>query len=420
MRFPLLFFVPLGILLCVDSVRAQDVPTSDVLNAIIPQLRKKLPATDISFQLPINGKDPIGTCEMQLSNMTVARGMESHTFSVLIDPPPGLPIVPKHVLARITRLTVDADGSTRSYHPEDPDGEGMCKEVSQPDGSPLLQGICALDDISNAGIRLFLGTKRIMKNQPQKNSGGNDSDLAKAWTSVWPLIRDKTLRPVNFKMIIGGAEAPDGYYLFYWKQRELTVFFNENNIPRTQDGYPCLHAKESRFPGYFVTSTTLTHQGSVRADGCAPSHYIDAEQIPFFVLPGRSFGHVEIGDIVVGHIKMGSRERVVYGVAGDTGPFDQFGEGSIAFNRQLLGDPKVVMNAKSVEALDIDLKASEKEKSGTLAILILGGTKQLLDRNYSPQNIEMVGRKEFARWGGSEERALHRLSACVAAAPINP
>lgn len=417
MLLRILSFVPLVILLCVDLVRAQDVPAPDVLNAIIPQLRKKLPGTEISFQLPANDGHSNATCGMQLSNMTVARGTERHTFGVLIDPPMGEPIAPKQVLARITRLTVDADGSTRSYHPEDPDGEGMCKEVVQPDGSTVLQGICPLDDISNAGIRLFLGTKRIVKNDPKKNSGGSDSNLAEEWTSVWPLIRDKTLRPVDLKMI-AGAGAPNGYYLFYWKQRELTVFFNENNIPRTRDGYPCLHGSESRFPGYFVTGTALNQEGSVRADGCAPSRYIDAEQIPFFVLPGSSFGHVEIGDIVVGHIKIGSRERVVYGVAGDTGPFDQFGEGSIAFNKQLLGDPKVVVNAKGVEALDIDLNASEKY--GTLAILILGGTKHLLNRNYSPQNIETLGRQEFARWGGSEDRALHRLSSCVAVAPVNP
>src|SRR5262249_52930179 len=311
----ILFFVSFGILLCVDSVWSQDVPPSDVLNTIIPQLRKKLPGTDISFQLPVNDGDSNKICGMQLSNMTVARGTEHHTFRVLIEPPTGLPIVPKQVLARITRLTVDADGSTRSYHPEDPDGVGICNEVLQPGGSTALQGICALDDISNAGIRLFLGTKRIMKNDPKKNSGLSVSDLAKEWTSVWPLIRDKTLKPVNLKMI-AGPQAPDGYYLFYWKQRELTVFFNKDNIPPTRDGYPCLHGTESRFPGYFITGTTLNQRGSVRADGCMPSRYIDSEQAPFFVLPGNSFGHVEIGDIVVGHIKTGSRERVIYGVAG--------------------------------------------------------------------------------------------------------
>jgi len=419
MRLRIPLSVCFGILLCVDWGWAQDVPPPDVLKAIVPQLRKKLPGTEVSFQAPIVDTTSNSSCGMQQAQMIVSQGTDHHTFDVLIDPPASLPIAPKQVLARITRLRVDADGSARSYHPEDPDGEGVCKEVSQASGTTTLQGICALDDISNAGIRLFVGSERIMKSDPKKNPETGDSDLAKEWRSVWPLIRDKTLKPIDLKMI-AGPSAPDGYYLFYWRPRELTVFFNTNNIPTTREGYPCLHGSESRFPGYFVTSTTLNQRGSIGADGCAPTRYIDSEQIPFFVLPGNSFGRVEIGDIVVGYIKIGSRERVVYGVAGDTGPFDQFGEGSIAFNKQLLDDPKVVMNAKSVDALDIDLDAFDKGRSGTLAILILGGTKQLLDGNYSLQNIETVGRSQFASWGGKGELAFHRLSACVAAAPINP
>src|SRR5262249_13428336 len=111
---------------------------------------------------------------------------------------------------------------------------------------------------------------------------------------------------------------------------------------------------------------------------------------------------------------------VIYGVAGDTGPFDQFGEGSIAFNKQLLDDSQVVMNSKSIEALDIDLNALAKGEPGTLAILILGGTKHLLDGNYSLPNIETVGRAQFASWGRKGGHALDRLNACVAAAPVNP
>src|SRR5262249_54749423 len=150
-----------GILLCVDWGWAQDVPPPDVLKAIVPQLRKKLPGTEVSFQAPIVDTTSNSSCGMQQAQMIVSQGTDHHTFDVLIDPPASLPIAPKQVLARITRLRVDADGSARSYHPEDPDGEGVCKEVSQASGTTTLQGICALDDISNAGIRLFVGSERI-------------------------------------------------------------------------------------------------------------------------------------------------------------------------------------------------------------------------------------------------------------------
>ena len=46
-------------------------------------------------------------------------------------------------------------------------------------------------------------------------------------------------------------------------------------------------SRESRHPGYFVAATTLTLPGPVRPDGCEPLSYLDAAEIPFFVLPNR-------------------------------------------------------------------------------------------------------------------------------------
>jgi hypothetical protein len=55
----------------------------------------------------------------------------------------------------------------------------------------------------------------------------------------------------------------------------------------------------------------------VRADGCAPERHIDAQHIPYFVLPGRPFGDIDVGDVVVGHIKVGVLERLVFAIAAD-------------------------------------------------------------------------------------------------------
>jgi len=415
--FPL--FVLTAILFSAELARGQDVPPNDVLNAIIPQLRKKLPGTEISFRTDLSEKEE-NSCGMQGMNMTIARGTDNRTFHVLVDPQFDSLAQPKQVLARITRLTVDADGGTRAYHPDDPYGEGNCNKIHTPNGSAALQGICALDEISNAGIRLFLGSKMVTRSDPAKGPERVDFDLAKEWISIWPLIRTRRLKSIDLKAIAGPG-VPDGYRLFYWNERNMTVFFNENNIPLTWDGYPCLRGSESHYPGYFIAGTTLRQRGAAREDGCAPSHYIDAEQIPYFVLPGRSFGQIGIGDIVVGYMKSGSQERLVYGVAADTGPFDQFGEGSIAFNQALLGNSDVVMNRKSTEALDIDVdKIDKKEgKQGILAILVLGGTKNLLNGNFSRENIEEIGHQELARWNGTGVSPTQRLNACVGNAKIN-
>jgi hypothetical protein len=417
MRLSFVLCVQTVILFCGDWVQAQDAPSPQLLDALIPQLQKKLPAMEISFQA---GAAANGTCAMQQVDMTMLRGSEQRTFSVLIDPQQGPPISPKQVLARINRLTVDADGGAKAYHPDDPYGQGTCDRASGPNGQAELSGVCALDEISNGGIRLFVGSTRITRADPNSQTSGNQVDLALEWRNVWPLIRDRKLKSFSLRDL-AGPQAPADYYLFYWKERDLTVFFDRNNIPSTRDGYPCVRGQESRYPGYFVSATTLTQQGAARADGCAPERYIDAEQVPYFVLPGRAFGHVNVGDVIVGYIKLGALERLVFGIAADTGPFDQFGEGSIAFNQQLLGRSELPSNIKSLYALDINLEelAAKKDSEASLAVLVLGGTKHLFKGNYSPANVENIGRQEFARWSGGDATSTARLNACVALAKTN-
>ncbi len=112
---------------------------------------------------------------------------------------------------------------------------------------------------------------------------------------------------------------------------------------------------------------------------------------------------------------------MAFGIAADTGPFDQFGEGSIAFNQDLLGRSDLVMNDKNLESVDIDLAYLERKEGlqGTLAILVLGGTKRLLGGNYSRENVERIGRQEFARWNAGAANGA-RLTACIAQAKTNP
>src|ERR1700681_1062957 len=395
---------------------AQDVPPREILNKIITQLPPPLPPAKISF-LPVTGAGADEACRMQNFEMVLQRedAGSPNKYSVLLDRQPGgAPAAPRQLLAMITRLAVDADGSERAYHPEDPYGQGVCEPRMDAAGKVALRGVCALDTFAPSGIRVFLEDKRARLVDPGKPPKEGVPSLADAWKDVWPLIRDRKLKSYDLKSI--APAAPDGYHMFYWKERKLTALTKRAIIPSTRDGYPCVRGLESRNPGYFVAATTLTRPGMVRTDGCEPLSYIDAAEIPFFVLPGGDFGHIEIGDIVIGHFKTPGEEHIVFGIAADAGPIEQFGEGSIAFHLALrgkVGEP--VMNVRDVNALDIDGDFLKKENA-TLAILVLGGTKKRLGGNYSRENIERIGRDELARWNGGGEKLTQRLNACVAKA----
>jgi hypothetical protein len=393
---------------------AQDVPPREILDKIITQLPKPLPPAKISFRPAGAGIDD--ACRMQNFEMTLQRenGGAPNKYSVLLNrQPDGASVQPKQLLAVITRLAVDADGSERAYHPEDPYAEGSCERGTDDRGNVRWRGVCALDTFNPSGIRVFQEDKRarlIDRAKPPKDGAIN---LADSWKEMWPLIRDRTLKAFDLKAV--APNAPGGYNMFYWKERKLTALTKRAIIPSTKDGYPCVRGAESRYPGYFVAATTLTLPGPVRPDGCEPLSYLDAAEVPFFVLPGGNFGQIEIGDIVIGRFKTPTEEHIAFGIAGDAGPIQQFGEGSIAFHLALRGKTGApVMNVRDVDALDIDSDFL-KEKNASLAILVLGGTKKRLGGNYSRENIERIGRDELARWNGGE-RLTERLNACAATA----
>src|SRR5262249_31139821 len=210
-HMPLRTFVGslLCLLFCLPTVgRSQDAPPRELLDSLLPQLRKKLPATEASFQVSPSEARPTRACGMRKVTMRMARGDESRSFSIFIDNNRRHPISPTQMLARITRLMVDADGAARAYHPDDPYGERACSKFSRPDGSIGLEGICALDEISNAGIRVFNSGRRAIKNRNQLSSA-NEPDLAQEWNAAWPLIKDKKLRSYSLKEL-AGPDSPDG------------------------------------------------------------------------------------------------------------------------------------------------------------------------------------------------------------------
>jgi hypothetical protein len=392
------------------SAEAQDVPPPKVLSAIAAQFSKRFPATHVSFSGL--GQRADNQCEMSPATMTTARDTRRRSFPVLVDGQRA-GAEPKDILVRVTRLTVDADGSGRSYHPDDPFGEGVCTISEGRDGQRIFHGVCAVDNLASGGFRLFLDATRLTKNAKAPKG----SDLAEEWKKIWPLVREKKIRAFNLGTL-AGEKALERYYGFHDRTQNLTAIFNREIIPADGEGYPCRHGAASPHAGYFISATTLSSPQADAKDSCTSTAFIDAEHVPFFVLPAGRLGQVGVGDVVVGYLNVEGQERLAYGIAADTGPFDQFGEGSIAFNQRLLGDTKAVMNVKGVYGVDIDLKARERarEKSAVMAILVLGATKHLLKEDYSARNVEQIARQEFARWGGGAERALRRFRECAAVA----
>jgi len=340
--------------------------------------------------------------------MKVMRGNDSKSFPVLIDDRGGALGI-RRMFARLSRISVDADGAGRAYHADDPFGDcGPAPE--QP-----LRRICALDNFSDAGMRLFLGATRLKRPDPKDQTSDAPAFLPN-WRDLWPLIRDQKLTPLPLTAI-ATPEGPRDFNLIHWPERNLTFAFNTRIVPATRKGFPCRYGPDSEYSGYFISATTFKKVSRARPDGCRPGRYLDSEKIPFFVVPTGQFGGIELGDIAIGFLKTGDALHIAYGIAGDTGPYDHFGEGSIAFNKALLGEQKVTENARDVDSLDIDLAEPRRSvlAGASLAVLVLGGTKRLLGGDYSENNIRRVGRIQFKRWSAAGA-GNDRLGACLDAA----
>lgn len=91
---------------------------------------------------------------------------------------------------------------------------------------------------------------------------------------------------------------------------------------------------------YFISATSLTNR-----DVDVTRRYIDSEQIPFIVIPGRwHHENVRLGDYayVYSPNALGIKDESLSGprgsfaIAADTGPRNKFGEGSIALHQMLV------------------------------------------------------------------------------------
>jgi hypothetical protein len=105
-----------------------------------------------------------------------------------------------------------------------------------------------------------------------------------------------------------------------------------------KSGIPVLQGPNDPAPGFYISTTSLQNPTKGRTD---PARYVDAESIPFFVLPGNSTFGAELGDFGFAvNSKNGNSCGCIYA---DSGPKGSIGEGSIALAK-VLGIPSSPKN----------------------------------------------------------------------------
>ena len=390
-------------LTCTPGVARADPPPDALLDAVFPVLRGKKPAPPLlqSIFRPAAPTSP--ACGLARIDLEQTKGDQKRVFHLLADPAVGPDNQPRTMLIRLNTIGVDTDGSKRAYHPDDPFGN-RCKG---PTDDPAAQ-VCALNDLGNAGIRLYEHSRRI----PQYASGPNPA-FAKAWTSLWSAIAARKDHWVDLKAYFG-ENAPKETRLYYARDLDRAVTFNTEIIP-FKDGFPCQHGDKPN--AYFIAATTRrgTPMAASANEGCRTAEHLDAMTVPFVVLP-PAFSAIDIGDIAIGMASIGGVERLAFGVYGDQGPPRQIGEASVAFVQALRSTTGAIKNNR--EAVALQLETGQGARRATmLGILVLGGTASMLGSDYSAGNIERVAREVFGRWSANRPG---RLQACMSAAPSNP
>ena len=195
-------------------------------------------------------------------------------------------------------LDVNTDGSSRSYHPDDPRGRTL-----------------ALNNIANAISDL-------------KDAQGNDIDCSPRsgacftrYIETFIAARDARWDPAGHPRV-----ATDG----------MIPWAHDPTLGRRA---PCT-IREGRHAGFFVSPTAFVVDPS--RDACDQSRYLDSLAFNAAVLPRNAAWHAQgqrakLGDLVV--VRRPSDGRIAYAILGDIGPARAIGEGTIALAAALRGTP---------------------------------------------------------------------------------
>jgi len=148
-------------------------------------------------------------------------------------------------------------------------------------------------------------------------------------------------------------------------------------------GNPIVQRSDDPMPGFFVSPTALEDPTKDRTD---PLRYVDAESIPYIVLPGGIGNGASLGDFgIVANVKTG---RWSAGICADIGPRYKIGEASIA----------------AANAIGIPSSARTGGISAKIVrYLIFCGSGDR--RPKTAEEIAANGSRLFEEWGGMDQLA---------------
>ena len=145
----------------------------------------------------------------------------------------------------------------------------------------------------------------------------------------------------------------------------------------TPAGKPLVQKEGDPAPGFYISTTSLQDKTHAVHD---PLRYVDAEHIPFFVLPGKFKFGARLGDL---GIAINTRNGLVCGcIHADNGPSGKIGEGSIALAKKL------------------DIPGSPKNGGVAHGIVYLVFPGSYTVWPLTPELIEQRAKEKFTQWGG--------------------
>lgn len=292
------------------------------------------------------------------------------------------------------RLAVNTDGAENSYHSD---------KINADDPS-----IGAINIICNADVKLYERSLWTWFRRPQPVKCYRDSGVSvePRYMEIYKAIKDNDWKPAQ------GHRIEFNWNILVKKEGGTSWFSKWFEWDR-----PCVNER-----GFFVSKTKLTHYAPKQQ--CDQRAYLDANEEKAVVLPQHWLAEWQAsdvprwasflpGDVVVAYRPAEGEqpELWVYGVVGDTGPLQKFGEATLAFNWQVLRKTGVIREKVRTykDALSVD---TDVLKPSQIPLLVLEGTAPALGGDYSAANVEAQARKEFAKWGGEA-----RFKACLDAMP---
>jgi hypothetical protein len=155
-----------------------------------------------------------------------------------------------------------------------------------------------------------------------------------------------------------------------------------SGLAADKDGNPFIQGPDDPYPGYYVSSTSLSDWTKNAND---PTRYVDASRIPYIVLPEgiETQTRAHLGDLAeVFNLQNGKSSHAIYA---DTGPADRIGEGSVSL----------------AESLGLWSDARSGGTMRGILYLVFPGSG-----NGSPRPIEEIdaeAEKLFQAWGGNTQ-----------------